>query len=271
MGTIYFDTSSKGRGHGLINRWTAEVYINGRRFRYRSADKKKCEEYLERITQERMGECVKIKDFPDYVINLHNGDIFRVTNSRMLRLKPHMNGGIRTVGIYGKQKSVPRLLYAVRHDISYHDIPDRGFSLYLDEEGNISVKTTSEIAQQRCDEKRELAHEYREKDIEDNIHGLQLLLRAYRGDELPLLEYMASKKKQHVRTICKRTAVRWEKALAAYETTMDIFLGYIRKTPHTIYSVDAWFITKACRIVSGQGKRKYVDIDRVRSLSGNKY
>lgn len=217
-------------------------------------------------------ELITVPDFPNYMIDMENGNVWRHwKRGSWWQMKAHKKRGTYFYLLGKRWIQQARLLYAVRHGISYFDIP-KGFVFFLTPDKRIEVKTLNEIARQREQERRQEIHANRIWRTEHNIEGLNVLLQAYKGNAEPLLEYIADNRKRLLCIIRKSKGFSYNTAEHAFGLAVDRLIETLRYSNSDIKCLDRWLVKTAygMRVRELLILEKKVNIENVRSLSGNK-
>jgi len=217
-----------------------------------------------------ISQLTQLKDFPDYYINLENGDVYSflqrtgwaATKKKVLR---KLNGKLQGRNERNQQRVFTlrdsdgniryamhgRLMIAASRNISYYIIPKDINCNFRD--GEITMHNHSESAREgHLSALREHNIDILNK-IDRGILTLQLLQTAYLGDRRPLLEYVYKHKELYIRTVCIK--MRWKNSTAKESVLMaiDRLLETI-KGEHIadIMRLDNWIVNTAIGLMRNQ-------------------
>lgn len=204
-----------------------------------------------------------LKDFPDYYINLENGDVYSylkrtgwaATKEKVLRKingklqgrnKRNLQRMFTMTDKKGKKRYVMhgRLMIAASRGISYYIIPDDISCNYLN--GEIVMRNRSEVAKQAWEDKlREHNIDVLNK-IDNRLYTLQLLQKAYLGNRKPLLEYVYEHMRMYAYRVMEKVHWKLRTAYEAVKLAIDRLLNVIDgKHVADIIILDKWIVNTA--------------------------
>ena len=272
--SVYHDTSLKKTVGGkkiYHDRWIAEICVNGKRIRFRNKSKELCEKWfafrkkLQKYVTPSIRVLTSIPEFPGYCIDMADFSVYSLVPHRFHKMKSRNNGVIHlTVNNKSHTVTIPRILYSIRHGISYYDIPKDKFILRISEDSHVKVDDRSSFMLEVNEKRRNKIHEDRIVTLKNDIETLQLLLLAYQGNCLPLLLYVESRKDWYIDRIspCK------EHSQLGYNMAYDCLLSHMSFSTYNIHNFDWWFIKKArgCLVSKRIKESRHIQIEEVRRL-----
>lgn len=148
-------------------------------------------------------ELREIKGFPNYMFNADTGEIIsKLRRKTNLKIRHQFQKTAPAVQMVqdGKRRWIlyNRLMYCIQNGIGYDDIPD-GLFITKDDNGEFQVIDKSgqiEIANRKVKAARK---RYRIKMIDQKIHELEIMRRAYtEGSHIEAVQYIESRKEMIV-------------------------------------------------------------------------
>ena len=288
----YDTSSKGSRGGKVVSfmrKWCAEITVNGRRLRRRSRDREELERWLEEIyatlprsqknetvgtkrkprkrkVVKKVGKKVvitevpasltKLSEFPDYYIDTETTEVWSYKKQIWHKLKLSCNhygsAPYYNFTIDGRHRTVykGRLLFSIVHEISYYAIP-KGVGL-VPSKDKVDIKNFAEYATNYWKKQKEHNHDYRIKDLRRCIANQQLLLKAYLGNCVPLLQYVKDNEGMYLYILQKRLS--YQNSKVAFDLALDRLLENLVHTSSRIYNFDGWFVKTALGLFTQQRK-----------------
>ena len=144
-------------------------------------------------------ELKEIKGFPNYMFNADTGDIIsKMQRNTTLKIRHQFQKTSPAVQMIqnGKRRWIfyNRLMYCIQNDIGYDDIPD-GLFITKDESGKLQVTNKSGLIDKANSRVKASRKRYRIKTIDQKIHELEIMRRAYiEGSHIEAVQYIESRK-----------------------------------------------------------------------------
>ena len=144
-------------------------------------------------------ELKEIKGFPNYMFNADTGDIIsKMQRNTTLKIRHQFQKTSPAVQMIqnGKRRWIfyNRLMYCIQNDIGYDDIPD-GLFITKDESGKLQVIDKSGLIDKANSRVKASRKRYRIKTIDQKIHELEIMRRAYiDGSHIEAVQYIESRK-----------------------------------------------------------------------------
>lgn len=168
----------------------------------------------------------EIKGFPDYVYNAETGDIINNNTKRILSLK--VNHRYPTlVSVQLKQDSsrrnltYNRLVYAIEHGVGYDDIP-KDLYIQMDSRGKFKVLDKHGMIEIANSSVREERRRNRIKRIDEKIHELEIMRRAYTEDShIEAVRYIESRKNLLIKHHVKKYGTSHSNAEKTYALALE--------------------------------------------------
>lgn len=191
-----------------------------------------------------------LKDFPGYYIDMKTHEVWsylRHTSKKSpewYKLKivegKHPSVNILVNG-NSKRVVIAKLVLGVQSGKSYYDIPTDTVLFQYNQDRTINIQSRSKERIEWWAKHKKESHDNRVEITEHHIYCLQLLLKAYKGDARPLLDYVVQKKTEYLRIVTSK-GFRYEKAVVAFDATFDRMLDNIEKTTSRPWNFDGWFV-----------------------------
>ena len=148
-------------------------------------------------------ELKEIKGFPNYMFNADTGDIIsKMQRNTTLKIRHQFQKTSPAVQMIqnGKRRWIfyNRLMYCIQNDIGYDDIPD-GLFITKDESGKLQVIDKSGLIDKANSRVKASRKRYRIKTIDQKIHELEIMRRAYiEGSHIEAVQYIESRKEMFI-------------------------------------------------------------------------
>jgi hypothetical protein len=144
-------------------------------------------------------ELKEIKGFPNYMFNADTGDIIsKMQRNTTLKIRHQFQKTSPAVQMIqdGKRRWIfyNRLMYCIQNGIGYDEIPD-GLFITKDESGKLQVTDKSGLIDKANSRVKAARKRYRIKAIDQKIHELEIMRRAYiEGSHIEAVQYIESRK-----------------------------------------------------------------------------
>ena len=234
-GCLYWDESSRGTKAGKPDRrgrWCAEKNINGRMVRMRSGDINRCLAFLNNAQPKpTLPEgVVEIKGFPGYYIHPDTADVYS-THRGLSKISVQINHSSPCVILWcnGRRQrlSLYRLLYAVRMDIRYSQIPN-DLHVRRYDDGSLRLCNRSDIGVSNCDAANHHRVAEREKMLERKRNEADIMLQYYQThDAAPVIEYIFSLRSSCVIKVERKYFISTSRAEYLVDAATEMLIRHI--------------------------------------------
>lgn len=211
------------------------------------------------MNEETEKRLVPLRDFPGYFIDMETHEVWshliHGTCKEPVWTKKKTSGG-KHPQVYvtkdGEARTVTlaKLILSVQSGKSYYEIPSDRYIFIYNQDKSIRVESRTEDMLKRWQRWKRSRHDNRIEETEHNIHCLQLLLEAYKGNATPLLEYVWSQRLYYMRVLMRNDLRTYEKAQIGFEMAFDRLVNNLERTTSKPYNFDGWFIkTMRCELL----------------------
>lgn len=200
---------------------------------------------------------IPLQDFPNYYIDPQTHEIWSLFKRRSMKEATWHKMSVKegkhqyfNMLVEGKYKRVTlaKIVLSVQNNVSYYDIPSDTFIFNYNKDRSITIESRTEERLSFWKKRMNEINDNRIKDTKHCIYCLELLLKAYEGDALPLINYVNQRKNDYIRILTSE-GYGYDRAKMVYEVTLDRLLDNIQRTTCRPYNFDGWFIkTMKCEM-----------------------
>lgn len=202
------------------------------------------------MTEEIVRRLTPLKDFPGYYIDMETHEVWSYLKHCCRKekewcKKKTTKGKHPSVNLKKGNKTtnalIAKLVLSVQSGKSYYDIPSDTYIFTYNQDRSISIESRTDERLRWWEKRKKEIHDNRVEETEHNIHCLQLLLKAYKGDAKPLLRYIVKRKHDYLRILTSE-GYGYEKAKVAYDAVFDRVIENIERTTCKPYNFDGWYL-----------------------------
>ncbi len=208
---------------------------------------------------EREGKFRRIPGYPDYYIDMNNGDIYSLKGSAKKLISQRVCGGCSVALKDAKNRSVRisnyRMVASLTYNIPYKDLPnDVRFHVT---DGELTVSSSQDSLRKR---ESNGMMDKRVFFIDEHIEELHILREAFlSGDSTPLTKYLESRRMIIIAKFARNSGRSWKSSLELFDEAAEWFIRKVEEKQSMSYQISGAVLSRMIQRIKEKRNATYSD------------